>query len=123
MPHTAAPGDYLEAAAYRRLLLRLLALPIIALGLLALTLAYGIQQMQRSARRVDRTDQVLAHANKLVKLMVDEETGLRGFLITRNPIFLQPYREANLQLEPEFKTLFDLVKRDPEQTTRLQRLQ
>ncbi len=113
----------MEAAAYRRLLLRLLALPIIALGLLALTLAYGIQQMQRSARRVDRTDQVLAHANKLVKLMVDEETGLRGFLITRNPIFLQPYREANLQLEPEFKTLFDLVKRDPEQTTRLQRLQ
>ena len=118
----AAPGDYLEAAAYRRLLLRLLALPIIALGLLALTLAYGIQQMQRSARRVDRSDQVIAHANKLVKLMVDEETGLRGFLITRDPIFLQPYREANQQLEPEFTALFDLVKRDPEQTARLQRL-
>ena len=53
--------------------LRLLALRV-ALGLLALTLAYGIQQMQRSARRVDRTDQVLGHANKLVKLIVSEET-------------------------------------------------
>jgi PAS domain S-box-containing protein len=104
------------------LLLRLLALPIIALGLLALTLAYGIQQMQRSARRVDRSDRVIAHANKLVELMVDEETGLRGFLITRDPIFLQPYRDANQQLELEFTALFGLVKRDPEQTARLQRL-
>jgi PAS domain S-box-containing protein len=121
-PHTAALGDHLEAAAYRRLLLRLLALPIVALGLLALTLAYGIQQMQRSARRVDHSDRVIAQANELVKLMVDEETGLRGFLITRDPIFLQPYREANQQLDPEFTALFDLTKRDPEQTARLQRL-
>jgi PAS domain S-box-containing protein len=113
----------LEVAAYRRLLLRLLALPIVALGLLALTLAYGIQQMQRSARRVDHSDRVIAHANNLVKLMVDDETGLRGFLITHDPIFLQPYREANQQLEPEFTALFGLIKRDPEQTARLQRLE
>jgi PAS domain S-box-containing protein len=112
----------LEAVAYRRLLLRLLALPIVALGLLALTLAYGIQQMQRGARRVDRSDQVIAHANNLVKLMVDEETGLRGFLLTRDPTFLQPYREANQQLEPEFEALSNLIKHDPQQTARLQRL-
>src|ERR1700744_2681897 len=108
-------GDHAEAAAYRRLLLRLLALPIVALGLLALTLAYGIQQMQRSARRVDHSDRVIAQANQLVKLMVDEETGLRGFLITRDPMFLQPYREANQKLEPEFAALFGLIKNDPEQ--------
>ena len=84
-------GEHLEAAAYRRLLLRLLALPMVALGLLALTLAYGIQQMERSARRVDHSDRVIAHANNLVKLMVDEETGLRGFLLTRDPNFLLPY--------------------------------
>jgi hypothetical protein len=36
--------------------------------------------------------------------------------------FLQPYREANQQLEPEFTALFALIKRDPEQTARLQRL-
>ncbi len=110
----------MEVAAYRRLLLRLLALPIVTLGLLALTLAYGIQQMQRSARRVDRSDQVIAHANNLVKLIVDEETGVRGFLLTHDPTFLQPYREANQELDPEFAALFDLIKRDPEQTARLQ---
>ena len=96
---------------------------LLHLGLLAFTLAYGIQQMQRSALRVDRSDRVIAQANELVKLMVDEETGLRGFLITRDPIFLQPYREAIQQLEPEFTTLFGLIKNDPEQTARLQRLE
>jgi PAS domain S-box-containing protein len=112
----------LEVAAYRRLLLRLLVVPIIALGLLALTLVYGIQQMQRSARRVDHSDRVIAQANNLVKLMIDQETGLRGFLITHDPVFLQPYREANQQLENEFAALFALIRRDPEQTARLQRL-
>jgi PAS domain S-box-containing protein len=114
---------FLEAAAYRRLLVRLLALPIVALALLALTLVYGFRQVQRNARRVDRSDQVIAHANNLIKLMVDEETGLRGFLLTHDPTFLQPYHEATQELEPEFKTLFDLMRRDPEQTARLQRLQ
>jgi PAS domain S-box-containing protein len=113
----------LEAAAYRRLLVRLLALPIVTLALLALTLAYGFRLVQRSARRVDRSDQVIAQANNLVKLMVDEETGLRGFLLTGDTLFLQPYQEATQQLGPQFTTLFRLVRREPDQTARLQRLQ
>jgi len=113
----------LEAAAYRRLLLRLVVLPLIALGLLALTVAYGFRQVQRSARRVDHSDRVIAHANNLVKLMVDEETGLRGFLLTRDTTFLEPYQKATQQLDPEFSALANLVRHDPEQTSRLQRLQ
>jgi PAS domain S-box-containing protein len=113
----------LEEAAYQRLLLRLVALPIIALALLAVTLAYGFQKVQQSARRVDHSDQVIAHANNLVKLMVDEETGLRGFLLTRDPVFLEPLNEAKQELEPEFTALFNLVRRDPGQTARLQRVQ
>jgi PAS domain S-box-containing protein len=113
----------LEAAAYRRLLLRLVVLPLLALGLLALTLTYGFQQVQRSARRVDHSDRVIAHANNLVRLMVDEETGLRGFLLTRDTTFLEPYQKATQQLEPEFSALTYLVRHDPEQTARLQRLQ
>jgi PAS domain S-box-containing protein len=119
----AALGDPLETAAYRKLLVRLLALPIIALALLAFILVYGFRQVERGARRVDRADQVIAHANNLIKLMVDEETGLRGFMITHDPAFLQPYQEATKELGPEFATLFELVRRDPEQTARLQSMQ
>jgi PAS domain S-box-containing protein len=113
----------LETAAYRRLLVRVLALPIIALALLALTLVFGFRQVQRSARRVDHSDRVIAGINNLVKLMVDEETGLRGFLLTRDTRFLEPYQQASQQLKPAFSALFTLVRRDPQQTARLQYLQ
>ena len=98
-------------------------MPIIALSLLASLLAYGIQQVQLSARRVDHSDRVIAQANNLVKLMVDAETGLRGFLLTRDPIFLEPYRQADQLVDSEFKELFNLVRRDPQQTARLEGLQ
>jgi PAS domain S-box-containing protein len=113
----------LESAAYRRLLLRLVVLPLVALGLLALTVAYGFRLVQSSARRVDHSDRVIARANNLVKLMVDEETGLRGFLLTRDTTFLEPYQKATQQLDPEFTALAKLVRHDPEQSARLQRLQ
>jgi CHASE3 domain sensor protein len=119
----AASGESLETPAYRRLLVRVLALPIIALALLALTLVVGFRQVQQSASQVDHADRVIASINDLVKLMVDEETGLRGFLLTRDTRFLQPYQNASQQLKPAFSALFTLIRSDPEQTVRLQRLQ
>jgi PAS domain S-box-containing protein len=107
---------------YSRLLLRLLGLPIAALTVLAIILGYGLQRIQQSASSVDRADVVLLHANRLIKLIVDEETGLRGFLLSRNPVFLEPLHEADKQIEPEFSTLFTMVQR-PDQVARLRRLQ
>jgi len=111
-----------EPRLYSRLLLRLLALPIAALTGLALILGYGLQRIQESASTVDRADVVILHGNRLIKLMVDEETGLRGFLLSRNPIFLKPLHDADQQIEPEFNTLFTMVHR-PDQVARLHRLQ
>jgi PAS domain S-box-containing protein len=110
-----------EPRLYSRLLLRLLALPIAALTVLALILGYGLQRIQESASTVDRADVVILHGNRLIKLMVDEETGLRGFLISHNPVFLQPLHDADQQIEPEFNTLFSMVHR-PDQVARLHRL-
>jgi PAS domain S-box-containing protein len=96
-------------------------LPIAALTVLALILGYGLQRIQESASTVDRADVVILHGNRLIKLMVDEETGLRGFLISHNPVFLQPLHDADQQIEPEFNTLFSMVHR-PDQVARLHRL-
>ncbi len=112
----------LESRLYNRLLFRLFALPVAALAFLALILGYGLQRVEESASAVDRADVVLLHANRLTKLILDEETGLRGFLLTRNPLFLDPLHSADLQIEPEFDTLFNLVHRT-DQVERLRRLQ
>jgi PAS domain S-box-containing protein len=111
-----------EPRLYSRLLFRLLALPVAALTVLAIILGYGLERVRESADTVDRADVVILHANRLIKLMVDEETGLRGFLLVRNPIFLEPLHEADQQIESEFNTLFSMVHR-PDQVARLQRLQ
>src|SRR6201996_3301074 len=112
----------LESRLYNRLLFRLLALPVAALAFLALILGYGLQRVEESADAIDRADVVILHANRLTKLILDEETGLRGFLLTRNPVFLEPLHSADLQIDPEFDTLFKLVHR-PELIERLRRLQ
>ncbi|MGF7182552.1 ATP-binding protein [Tunturiibacter psychrotolerans] len=112
----------MESRLYNRLLFRLLALPVAALAFLALILGYGLQRVEESASAVDRADVVLLHANRLSKLILDEETGLRGFLLTRNPVFLEPLHSADLQIEPEFDTLFKLVHRS-DQVERLRHLQ
>ena len=108
---------------YNKLLIRLLGLPVAALAVLALVLGYGFQRVEQSAREVDRSDRIIAHANRLMKLMVDEETGVRGFLLTRDPGFLQPLHQADQQLGPEFNVLYNLIQHRPGQTERLQRLQ
>lgn len=112
----------MEPRLYSRLLVRLLALPIAALAVLAIILGYGLQRVQQSANTVDRADVVILHSNRLIKLMVDEETGLRGFLLVRNPAFLQPLHDADQQIKPEFDTLFSLVH-NPDLVARLHRLQ
>jgi PAS domain S-box-containing protein len=112
----------LESRLYNRLLFRLLALPVAALAFLALILGYGLQRVEESASAIDRADVVILHGNRLVKLMLDEETGLRGFLLTRNPVFLEPLHSADLQIEPEFDTLLTLVHRT-DQVARVHRLQ
>jgi PAS domain S-box-containing protein len=111
-----------EPRLYSRLLLRLLALPVAALTILALALGYGLERVQQSAAAVDRADLIILHANRLIKLMVDEETGLRGFLLVRNPALLQPLHEADRQIDPEFDTLINLVHR-PDLVARLRHLQ
>jgi CHASE3 domain sensor protein len=58
---------------------------------------------------VDHTDQVIGQSRRLLKLTVDMETGERGFLVTGNEVFLQPYQEASKVVDSEYQALYLLV--------------
>jgi PAS domain S-box-containing protein len=107
---------------YQRLLRRLIALPVLSLVLLALLLGFGLQRVQQSARDVDHCDLILSHANRLTKLFIDEETGFRGYLLTRDPAFLEPFHTADQQIEPEIASLQALLQGMPHQLERLHRM-
>lgn len=107
---------------YSRLLIQLLLLPLLALSLLAIGLGYSLQRVEKSAGWVDHSDQVIAHANRLLNLIVDEETGVRGYFLTRDPAFLEPYNRAKNILPQEFDKTFSMIQDNPEQIARLQQL-
>ncbi|HWF67277.1 MAG TPA: ATP-binding protein [Acidobacteriaceae bacterium] len=89
----------MEPKEYTRLLIQMLLLPLLALSILAAGLAYSLQRVQKSAAWVDHSDQVIAHANRLLGLIVDEETGVRGTMPSGGVIRLVIRQVTDLQDE------------------------
>ncbi len=113
----------MEQRFYNRMLLRLLGLPIIALAALAFVLASGLQQVETSARSMDQSDMVIARADVLFRLLIDEETGIRGYLLTHDSSFLEPLRRADKDFDPDLEELVQMVRARPGQVDRLRHLQ
>jgi signal transduction histidine kinase len=54
----------------------------------------SIAEQRRSQLRAQHSAQVLVMANRLERLIIDMETGVRGFALTGQDQFLEPWREA-----------------------------
>jgi PAS domain S-box-containing protein len=112
-----------EQRFYNRMLLRLLGLPIVALALLAVLLGYGLRNVEQSARSVDHSDQIIAQSDLVLKLIIDEETGLRGYLLTHDRLFLEPMQKADQTLDSQFSALANMIRRRPAQVAALRQIQ
>ncbi len=102
---------------------RLTILPLAVLGLLCLVLTFGLYSVEQRSLAVDDADLVIAHSNNLIKLIVDEETGLRGYLLTKNPVFLEPFHAADKHVDLEFSELFRQLAKFPDQSGQIMELQ
>jgi PAS domain S-box-containing protein len=107
---------------FRKILVITLLLPLVLLLLLALVLAWQIQRTLREQRRIDHTDRVTALLNEMERLVVDQETGLRGYQLTHDRTTLQPYENAEGSLHLTFDSLLSLVRDDPDQLLRLRQV-
>jgi PAS domain S-box-containing protein len=107
---------------FRRILLTTLLLPLVLLLLLALVLALQIQRTVREQQRIDHTDRVTAQLNEMERLVVDQDTGLRGYQLTHDPATLAPYLSAEGSLHIAFDRLLALVREDPDQLRRLRQI-
>ena len=107
---------------FRQILITTVLLPLVLLLLLALVLAWQIQRTLREQRRIDHTDRITAQLNELERLVVDQETGLRGYQLTRDPTTLEPYQNAEGALHTTLDRLLLLVREDPDQLARLRKI-
>jgi signal transduction histidine kinase len=82
----------------------------------------SVVDLQDSERRARRSEEVLVLANRLERLVVDIETGLRGYILTGQAKFLQPAESAEASFAHQAATLQQLVADNPAQLSRAQRI-
>lgn len=72
---------------------------------------------------VEHDLEVLQNAQKLQKLVVDAETGQRGFLITGDESFLEPYKQGIQGFNSLIRIEKELVSDNPNQVEKLKKIQ
>jgi signal transduction histidine kinase len=69
---------------------------VVALPLISLWATFQVSELSDRITTVDNARLGLSHA---LRLALDEETGVRGYVDTQKPLFLEPYRNARPQID------------------------
>jgi signal transduction histidine kinase len=97
----------------------LLAVVVGAAFVVLLSSAAELRGLQQQARQ---SEEVLVVANLLERLVIDLETGLRGFVITGQENLLQPWQPARAAIPAQAGRLEQLVGDNPDQLATAQRI-
>ncbi len=109
------------ATLQRRLLLILTVGLFLTLSVVAYTCRAALGY-DRLNDQVQRNHEVKEELSALLRLVVDAETGQRGYLITDDPVYLEPYQEATSQIDARLARLDSLTKTSPPQQQRMYEL-
>ena len=112
----------IDQQSFQRALSRNVKLPLVAGLAGAVTFVALILYLLSVIGWVEHTDQVTRSATEAQRLTVDLESGMRGFLITGEPSFLQPYDAAQARIGPELAALRLLVSDNAQQVSRVDRI-
>lgn len=72
---------------------------------------------------IGNTYEVRRQARELILALVDAETGQRGYLITQDPQYLEPYETATAALDSTYRGLIDLIRDNPAQLEQIEPLE
>ncbi|MBB5055383.1 PAS domain S-box-containing protein [Granulicella aggregans] len=84
---------------------QVLLFPVISLVLVAAALSWQIVSSTDTVRLIQDSDQSIQQTNLVGRLIVDQESGLRGFEVTGERSFLGPYDQASNLLPAAFDKL------------------
>jgi methyl-accepting chemotaxis protein len=98
-------------------------LPLILVIGLGLACLLSVGSLLTSNKWVDHTHNVIADAKHIGGLMVDCETGMRGYLVTGVEEYLEPYIAGKEALSGEIAELKETVNDNPEQVARMESIE
>ncbi len=113
----------MDERSFQRLLRRTVLIPVVLLVLLAVTLVAEILTLTRSLKWVDHAEQVISNSRQLMRYMVDMETALRGYHLTGDKSFLEPFEAAKPRVPEQLALLLQLTADTPDQQRRLKEIQ
>ncbi|MDQ6737924.1 MAG: CHASE3 domain-containing protein [Gemmatimonadota bacterium] len=96
------------------------ALVILLVGLASL---YALRQSSNAAASVQHSELVRVQLERTLTTMLNAETGQRGYLLTQNRSYLEPYDSARIETQHEVSTLHELTASDGAQTIRVDSLE
>ena len=94
----------------------------LALTIIAFLFNRAADVVVRSQQMISHTYAVKAQLERVMSLVVDAETGGRGYVITGQDNYLEPYQRARGQIDQELATLEALANDNSTQRERLQQL-
>jgi PAS domain S-box-containing protein len=109
----------LNLVEFRRILRQTLVLPVVLVLMLGVFSLLQFRQSARTFRALDTSDQINNEIADILRLIIDQETGLRGYELTRDAVMLDPYRQAAKTLPQHFDALNSLLPGRPQQQQRL----
>ncbi len=113
----------MDKRSFKKLLRRTVAIPVILLVLLAVTLLLEILTLTSSLKWVDHAEQIISNSRQLMRYMLDMETGLRGYHLTGDKAFLEPYEAAKTRVPEQQGLLLRLTAENPDQHRRFEEIQ
>jgi methyl-accepting chemotaxis protein len=79
----------------------------------------SIARLWNNTQTLKGSYEVIDHLADLMSMMKDAETGQRGYLLTGNDTYLEPYRAADASIYTVLRQLHDMTASDPRQQVRL----
>jgi signal transduction histidine kinase len=101
-----------------------LTVPVVGLPLLLLLSGsvYSLSHLSVATEWMDHTNEVRIAIERLRSTAIDGETGMRGYLVAGEDVFLEPYTRAVSQWPAQFEQVQRLTTDNPLQQERLHRL-
>ena len=104
-------------------LLLVSAVPMLAVLVLSLLTYRSVETFSLDEDHLNEVYHIQSASAEFMRLVVDLETGFRGYVLTQQPQFLQPYQAAKQRVLALGNSLRQMVENDPAQQTLIKSVQ
>ena len=107
---------------FKRSTTRTVIIPLVGSFVLCVIFVIIIFHLMTVSQRVNHSNMIISKSHELRKFAIDAETGVRGYIITKDTAFLTPYKNANDVFEIKFEELVVLTADNPSQSALLKEI-